>query len=68
MEEDGVAGHMRYANLTKSLDKPYSLGNIGFGKQAAHESHCGTLGQCPEEHRSQKQQTLGSKLTPLEWT
>jgi len=32
VEEDGVVVHRRYANLTRSLDMPYSLGNIGYGK------------------------------------
>ena len=56
--------HRRYANLARSLDMPYSLGNIGSRKQASHKG--GALGQSPEERRSLKQQTLGGKLAPLE--
>jgi len=68
LEEDGVVGHRRYANLTRTLDMPYSCGNIGSRKQATHDTHRGALGQSPEEQRSQKQQTLRGKLAPLEWT
>ena len=60
--------HRRYVSLARSLDMHYSLENTGSRKQAAHEDHCGALGQSPEELRSQKQQTLGGKLAPLEWT
>ena len=70
--EDGVIVHRRYVNLTRFLDMfldmLYSLENTVFGKQATHEAHRGALGQSPEEWRSQKQQTLGRKLAPLEWT
>ena len=65
--EDGVIGHRRYANLARSLDVPYSLGNIMSGKQATHEAHRGALGQSPKQQRSQKQQTLGGKHAPIEW-
>jgi len=65
--EDGVVGHRRYANLTRSLDMPYSLENIVSGKQATHEAHRGALGQSPKEQPSQKQQMLGGKIAHLEW-
>ena len=42
----------RYVNLARSLDMPYSLGNIVYRKQATHEAHRGALGQSPEEQRS----------------
>ena len=67
VEEDGMVVHRRYVNLTRSLDIPYSLGNIGPWKQATHAAHRGTLGQSPKELHSQKQQMLKGKLTPLEW-
>ena len=57
VEEDGVVVHRRYVNLDKSLDMPYSLGNIGSEKQATHKAHRGALGQ-----------RRGEKLAPLEWT
>ena len=62
-----MVGHRRYANLARSLDMPYGLGNIRSEKQATHESHHGVLGQSSEERRYQKQQTLGGKLVPLKW-
>jgi len=67
VEEDGVVVHWRYVNLSRSLNMHYSLGSIGFGKQATHEAHWGALGQSLEEWCSQKQQSLGGKLAPLEW-
>jgi len=45
---------------------PYSPRNTLSGKQAAHETHRGALGQSLEEWRSQKQQILEEKLAPLE--
>ena len=48
VEEDGVVVHKRYANLSRSLDMPYSLGNIGSRKQATHKAHHGALRQSPE--------------------
>jgi len=68
VEEDGVVVHWRYANLSRSLDMPYSLGSIGSGKQATHEAHWDALGQSLEEWCSRKQQTLEAKPAPLEWT
>jgi len=66
VEEDGVFTHRRHAHLTRSLEMPYSLGNIGSRKQASHKG--GALGQSPEERRSLKQQTLAGKLSPHECT
>jgi len=62
-----VVRHRRYGNLARSLDMPYSLENIVSGKQATCEGDRGTLGQRHKERCSQKRQTLGGKLAPLEW-
>jgi len=43
VEEDGVVGHRRYVNLARSLDMPYSLGNIVSTEQATHKDHHGAL-------------------------
>ena len=68
MEKDEMVGHKRYANPARSLNMPYSLGNIEFGWQSSHEAHRGALGQSPEERRSSKQQKFGETLAPFEWT
>jgi len=60
-----VVGRRRYANLARSLDMPYSLGNIVFGKQVTHEAHHGALRQSPKERRSQKQQMVRGNLLIL---
>jgi len=44
VKEDEMVVSRRYANLARSLDMPYSLGNIGLGKQATHEAHRSALG------------------------
>ena len=42
-----MIAHRRYVNLARSLNMPYSLENIGFGKQVTHETHHGALAQSP---------------------
>jgi len=66
VEGDGVVVHTRYVNLSRYLDTPYSLENIGSGRQTTHEAHRDALGQSPEEWHSLKRQRLGGKLAPLE--
>jgi len=67
-EEDRVVVHRRYVNLARSLDMPYSLGNIGSEKQATYEAHRGAVGQSPKERHSLKLQRHRGKLDPFEWT
>jgi len=63
-----VAGHKRYANPTRSLNKPDSAGNIVSVQQASHGAHRGALRQSHKERRSQKQHKLEGTLAFLEWT
>jgi len=49
-----VLDYKRYANLTRSLNKPYNLESIEFRSQASHGARRGALGQSYKEQRTQK--------------